>query len=260
MNAGVLYISQSDDYLYEEAVESAHSVNNKMPELPLAVVTNTTDTPAIFDETIVSSEFEDSFVDKVKNISKSPFDKTLFLDTDTYMCASVPDLFKILSTYDIAVTHSPHRADQPHGLPTGYPEYNTGVLAFRDSTSTSALFDKWESKYESLRAEEGVNGDQTAFRHVVHQSDVRFCTITPAYNCRTIYPGYVDGEVKIVHGRHDDIQAVVEQINKSQSPRVHYLDGKLMLATNWNSNKIIRLFRSLRSDGLKQTINKVLNR
>jgi hypothetical protein len=67
---------------------------------------------------------------------QSPFEKTLLLDTDTYVCADISDLFAILERFDIALTHErPYRDDFPFrsGVSEAFVEFNQGVITFRRS-------------------------------------------------------------------------------------------------------------------------------
>lgn len=65
----------------------------------------------------VDKEFESEYVDevtvikvkhlrpKVDYIHKTPYDQTLFLDTDTIINRNVEEMFDILEKYDFAICH-----------------------------------------------------------------------------------------------------------------------------------------------------------
>ena len=64
-------------------------------------------------------------------------------------------------------------------VPKCFPEFNSGVIAFKKSSMTT--FEKWLDIYTS----EPVKPDQPAFRKAVYLSHLRVATLTPEYNNRT---------------------------------------------------------------------------
>jgi hypothetical protein len=73
-------------------------------------------------------------INKLIAMMQSPFETTLLLDTDTYVCAGISDLFAILERFDIAMTlERPYRDDFPA---------SSGVsVAFTGHTSRSRVSD-----------------------------------------------------------------------------------------------------------------------
>ena len=66
--------------------------------------------------------------------------------------------------------------------------------------------------------------DQPAFREALYYSKLRVATLTPEYNCRFIMPGYVDKEVKILHGKHTDLPEIAKKINSYKKKRIFMLN------------------------------------
>ena len=48
-----------------------------------------------------------AFLDKIRNISQTPFERTIFLDTDTCVIANIGELFDLLQRFDVAAAHAP---------------------------------------------------------------------------------------------------------------------------------------------------------
>src|SRR5690348_11543017 len=46
-------------------------------------------------------------LDKIRNISRMPFENTIYLDTDTYVIANIEELFDLLRRFDLAAAHAP---------------------------------------------------------------------------------------------------------------------------------------------------------
>jgi len=47
--------------------------------------------------------------DKILPLLDSPFNRTVFLDTDTQVCSEFFELFDLLDRFDLAVAHAPWR-------------------------------------------------------------------------------------------------------------------------------------------------------
>lgn len=250
MDKGVLYIVGDDKY-FEETVQSAKSIR-RYTSVDIAVVTerDPEDCPEIFDQIIFSDTLGVDFSDKVRNIDKSPFDRTVFLDADTYVTEDISPLFNILDTVDIAASHAPYRSDAEVNVPEPFPEFNTGVVPFADRESVHELFDSWIDYYSTFNYEK----DQPAFRKAMYETSVRHHVLTPEWNCRSIYPGYLDGNVKIIHGRHDDLEEVEQKLNSRDQMRVHYRT-KRGLKIRGNSAEWLhkRLLESIKERGISQT-------
>jgi hypothetical protein len=145
----------------------------------------------------------------------------VFLDTDTWLCEPVPEMFSILDRHDVAMAHAPMRYTAPSEVPASYPECNSGVIAYHLNDRTRSLFALWEKLYQERLASTGVIDDQPSLRDALWLSDASFATLPPEYNFRFIMPTFAGrGSVKILHGRHPDYEALSASLNKSGSPRV----------------------------------------
>jgi hypothetical protein len=171
----------------------------------------------------------------------SPYDYTLFLDTDTYVCADCSELFSLLEQFDLAVSHAPgRRSPLKYGLSEAYPcpgvprsfvELNTGVILFKKNTQIEKFFDDWLRLYtQQIESDLHPPSDQPAFRQVLYTSKLKWMTLTPEYNCRTNFPVFVCEEVKILHDRVSDFTSLVQKINETHRPRVLFSYQKLMPA------------------------------
>lgn len=81
MSRGVLYVATEDQFV-SEAIESAQSLKYQM-SIDTALITDKPAAPDIFDYHIRIKNPQYGFGDKVMNIHRSPFEKTLFVDNDT---------------------------------------------------------------------------------------------------------------------------------------------------------------------------------
>lgn len=217
---GVLYIATGDEFV-QEAIQSAQSVRTALPDTPITLITDESPDADFFDDVVQVSDPEYSYADNVSYIDRSPYDRTLFLDTDTYLCADISEVFEMLDRFDVVATHDSGRRHSLYNddgievnAPDSFPMYNSGVVAFRDSERVSTLFERWKAVYE--RHAERVDGifNQPSFREVLYQTDVQIGTLPPEYNCRLPYPPYVRGEVKLLHGRASNFEGVAKRLNE----------------------------------------------
>lgn len=157
---------------------------------------------------------------KVEFISQSPFEKTVYLDSDTYVDQNISDLFVLLDKYDFAGAFCNSRARENYGkvirkygeIPYPFSEINTGVMAFKSSPAVRALFDSWKKYYyEFLPKTSGW--DQPSFRVALWESDAKICHLPPEYNVRpkAVYEkvkgnkdslGHLHMEPRIFHGHY----------------------------------------------------------
>jgi len=222
-NCGVIYVATGRRHL-DEMLVSVSSLRQQMPGLPVVLFTDQAEIPAgVFDEIRILTNAQHSFVDKIAPLCESPFEKTLFLDTDTFLCGEVGDLFDLLERFDLAVTHAPFRHDRPFSTPTCFAELNTGVMVYRNTSAVRELFQRWLELYKQEVGETGkLDSDQPAFRAAMYQSpQVSLYVLPSEYNLRTVMPAAVGRcKVRILHGRAPDMAAVADRVNASRKIRV----------------------------------------
>jgi hypothetical protein len=232
-DAGVYYVARGREYV-EEAVQSAESVK-RCTELPTALCTDKRVDHSAFDHVIVSNaETNDPYERKVRGLHEAPFEQTLFLDTDTYVCREISDLFSLLEEFELAAAHAPNRMYHPGGgypseHPVSFPELNTGVLLMDTRSSrVEQLLNDWLETHREMQdagvCEGGPVLDQIPFREVIYDSEVRFTVLTPEYNCRFEFPVFLEGPVRILHGRHPDLETVAELLNERTHRRAFHPD------------------------------------
>lgn len=255
-NCGVLYIATGEQYI-REAVQSALSLEKNTSGYPTKLVANKNPPDGIFDS-IQIVESQEGFEDKIRHLRQTPYDRTVFLDSDTYVCGQIADLFELLEHYPLAAAHAPGRRPvSQEAVPKCFPEFNTGVLCYRSSDSVYNIFTQWLNEYEQERLT-SLN-DQPAFRRTLYGTDIKMATLPSEYNCRTIWPGYVDGPVRILHGRHHDPSTIAEKLNKSTEMRVFVpIDDDILIFTRNVPSLFKRAVQYYRQDGFYETIRRTI--
>lgn len=225
---GVLYIASSPRHV-DEAIVSINSLRRVMPNIPIGLISDVTDEASNVDVFIETTDIYQNLSDKVFNLNKTPFEQTIYLDTDTIVNKGLNDIFTLLDNYDIAVAFNDNREYMPgkeypvDDIPETFPEYNSGVIGYNKSKS-SKLFNKWKKTYKEYSTE-GYTRDQPAFRKALYETEINIATLPSEFNCRFHYGGYVAEDVHIFHGRHPNRDDIITQINKTDDPRVFIKNG-----------------------------------
>jgi hypothetical protein len=226
---GVIYISADDSYL-DEAIRSVESLKEHNSEVQATLYTDEENLECeVFDQIITVDYTIDSMDDSMIKPFMTPYEKNLYLDTDTYVTGNISELFEILENYDIAACHAPNR-ERIMDTPECFGEYNTGVIAYRGSREVKNVLQNWHENYDKVRESDvGKNRDQHPFARTIFESDIDFFTLPPEYNMRLPRCGYAKGEVKILHGRpRTSMEKVDKALNKTEEPRIHYATQDLI--------------------------------
>lgn len=234
---GVVYMAMGASYL-QEAVVSARSLRRHQKD-PILLFTDQYQravAEGIFDQ-VVHLERSGPLPhrDKLVAMRCSPFQNTLFLDTDTFVAGSLADAWELLERFDLAfagdrgyVDHFPADTE----VPDSFKEPNLGVVFFRASEALDRLWQDALDLYDQLGASPGFSTpfcffDQPPFRLALYRSSLRFTALTDEYNCRFANYGKLNGPVRVLHGRlhrarHNDrnLNWVAKQLNATHAPRV----------------------------------------
>lgn len=209
---GLLYIATGPAYLQEAAV-GARASRPWLGGRPIAVVTDLIDQAqqlAAFDRVLPHEAPQRGYRDKIPPLLRPPFARTLFLDSDARLTASADPLFAALGRAHLAAAHAPVRRPAgwwDAGVPTLFPELNSGVLLLRRSWRQRLLIQRWLRLYDQLQATDGQSWDQASLRSVLWQlqqhAGLRLALLPPEANLRTTKP-WIAGKglaVHVVHGR-----------------------------------------------------------
>lgn len=252
---GVLYVATGEEYV-DEVFQSVETLKQET-DLPCTLISDAEYDHDLLDDVIVR-ENPDHRPDnsyKVYNIHESPYERTVYLDSDTYVRADISDLFGILDRFDLAVTHAPVRnTDRVADIPAWFPEYNCGVMVF-DTAETQQFFDRWRENYAAM----GNVQDQPAFRKTLFKSDdVDFFTLLREYNVR-FWPGFVDEEVRVVH-THLDNEVISRAFQSTEGPRAYYFRNNEIVIKSNHDSLLKRARDSVQEDGLFSTAQKGIRR
>jgi hypothetical protein len=207
MTCGYLYIAIGEMFRYE-AQRSSKSLK-RFTQFPVCLIT---DDPSFqskeFDQIIYVENIGNSFEVKISGMQLSPFNKTIFLDTDTFVCSSIDGVFDFLDYFDLATTLEPKghsinfwRNYQPHysiKLKGVLHEFNTGVVGFNKSPAVVSFFSTWLQVHRKLN----MYADMPTFREAYLQSNVKIGILPHEYNFTGLKSlAIAHGKVRVIHDR-----------------------------------------------------------
>ena len=223
-DCGVVYFARGEHYVAEAAV-SAASLRQHMPGLQTAIFSDAEAPAQLFDlrqDLVPGLPMKRQ---KMQALLRSPFARTVYLDTDTFIGDAFWELFELLERFELAMALSVHwgvtlswRSGETResGVPVAFPKVNSGVIAYRRTPAVDQLVQAWDRLY----VEWGEGGqDQDPLRVALYASEVRWAPLSAAYNYRLPFPAAIRGGVKIFHGRHPELPALCARINAKQKIR-----------------------------------------
>jgi hypothetical protein len=156
--------------------------------------------------------------------------RLLFLDTDTHLVQPLYDVFDLLERFDLAFCHAPWRLSWDKktkkpwlidGIPDAFAEPNTGVIGFRNSPEVRQMFTRWLEVFNEHKRRGNVLHDQPAFRQCLWESKLSSYVMPPEYNCRLVFPTYINGSVKVIHARVPDVDTLAQAINEGAGHKIY---------------------------------------
>ena len=227
---GVLYICHGKEYI-QEALRSVKSLKRHMSNLPISLVCSEAsfdNSEGLFDQVIllpaVPLENKEGYLYKIRGFQASPYDETLFLDSDTYVLRDFSEVFRLCDAFEMALCHDVIDlslvCDEQGKVVEAIQPYNTGVILYRSSQNTKEFFALWESIF--LERHPHFIHDQPAFMEALWRNPLCIYQLHNIYNLRIPYSAYIlPLAVKILHGRHLDFDKVGDRINReADKPRL----------------------------------------
>jgi hypothetical protein len=187
---GVLYVATGPSHI-RAALRSARTVRDTNPSLPIHLFADSTAHGFNFSAesgplTSWAEIADPHSRSKVDYMVRTPFARTLYLDTDTRVLCGLNDLFGLLDRFDVALAHAHRRggATRQEGwvsrIPEAFPMFNSGVILYNLNAETMPFFETWQQSYHAA----GLLHDQETLREVLWSAGLRIATLPPEYNVR----------------------------------------------------------------------------
>lgn len=184
---GILYIAFGDKYI-RQAEKSASSVK-KVQDTHITIFCDCEITSSSFDAVRkVRPEHKRA---KVDFLHETPYDKTIYLDSDTKVIRNISEIYDILERFDFVGTHDLSRKrqewcekiDEYNDIPYGFTEINGGVIGIRKTRKADELLRLWTEKFYQYR-HLTRNQDQPALRMSLWESEIRYHILPIEFNVR----------------------------------------------------------------------------
>lgn len=219
---GVIYIAVGKKYL-EESKVSAASVRTTNPGLPIYLLSDTApEDTETWDRVIPITASLPGSAMKL-HMDQAPWERCLFLDCDTLVVGSLEPVFALLDRFEFAaVQHSGGHHYGIPGLPASFPEFNSGVVAWRRNARVNTFFTRWRELYEQMREPNGRTWDQKSLRVALYESDLRITSLPHGYNLMPYSPSVVENEAVVLHGRNlENLRRLEIRMAKSTQLRAY---------------------------------------
>ena len=188
---GYLYTAFGENF-YKECVNSA-KILKRSTNLPIHLITD--------QKTILEEEkllfFSISYMpnlhvrSKVDYISLSPFEKTIYLDTDIIVVKGIDELFELLDNFDILATLDTARKrdnisqqiEEYRKIPYSFGEVNSGLLCFNKYAKENIIKNWPKIFYKYIR--ESGGWDQPSLRVLLWKYKASLYILPPEFNIRS---------------------------------------------------------------------------
>lgn len=220
---GYLYIAYGDEHV-NEALSSVKSL--KAVDVNAHVTIITDQHVDGFDRVVKREKIRRGFSGKVDNLSNEYYERTMYVDTDTYFCEDCSGLFKLLDYFDLCAVLDPAEVDV---LIPGLTSFNTGVLLYNNGIEVTKFLKRFRDYYNDhdlLRKvlknhpAERVDTDQPLFTEALKDSNVKVYPLPDIWNARYRFNISLMGRVKIIHGPSIDFESLREKMNATTGNRI----------------------------------------
>ena len=153
MSKGYIYVAsnsvggvKTNDYI-KEAIFSAESLRKVDLNAHICLFTDKDFKHSVFNEVKIvdmSLRCKQNFLDK------SPYEKTIYIDTDTYINHNIEDMFIMLDKYDLICCNDYARKrsfpdiKEYMKIPYSFSEINSGVIGYKKNNNFHKFIDLWK--------------------------------------------------------------------------------------------------------------------
>jgi hypothetical protein len=189
---GVIYLASGGRSYLGELITSLKSLRSYEPTLPVTVFSKFSIPASLHVNHVPYDSPEHPLKQKVLVLPQSPYEETLFLDTDTTIRGPLAPIFDHLQNHEFGVANmalADWSVQPPRLLELVKPnDYNTGVLLYRRCSAITAFLQKWATAVLQQDPKDmwaGHNCDQDYFNLIVRGGALAECGVNfaPLDNC-----------------------------------------------------------------------------
>ncbi|XGV95606.1 MAG: putative nucleotide-diphospho-sugar transferase [Leptolyngbya sp. BL-A-14] len=221
MGRGVIYFATANTAYFEAALISAIALRQQEPLLPITVISDhpLLESLPLQDYGLASrllstvemghQTFSSRSI-KTRLNAYSPYQETLFLDADILPLTPIADLWGYLDQSDLAmvvdrlpvISLCDHIAPEEKAytlqrLPGNTVQFNSGVILWRESSATQALFHQWHEEWQQFQRH-----DQLALIRAIKALQIPVTKLPMTYNISPIDAAPLMASGQTVHLLH----------------------------------------------------------
>lgn len=221
---GAIYVACGAKYRSEASVSLA-SLRRSNPGLPAMLLTDTPpENPGEWDNLEVDPSLATLRNGAKLHMSRAPWERCLFLDTDTLVVGDLGEGFAVLDRFEFAGHQcgGGHHYSLP-GLPPSFPEVNSGVLFWRRGPRCDALFARWRELFAAYNQEnETRTWDQKSLRMALWECDLRLAMLPVNFNLMPYFPSVLERHLVVAHGRNvENLRRLDTRLARSTEMRAY---------------------------------------
>ena len=218
--AGFAYVA-TGKLFFDEAAEAVRHLRAANPAARVCLIADRVHGDKFWDDLVLVEKPNFDFRDKLL-MALCPYERFVYLDTDTYVAGDLAEMFDLLARYDVIG----HQLFEGHDyripeVPDAFPEFNGGMLGFRRSPAVEKFFARWLEIYVAYRARNTGGhwdysnaSDQKGFRMALYESGLRHSVLGPEYDFIVQHLQFACAAVKIFHGRpFSELQRIERLVN-----------------------------------------------
>ena len=248
MTAGFVYIATGDKRYLHEAAASAESLRRFHPDARVCLISDIAESPQFWNDLVVLPDSQRGFRDKIA-MHRCPYDKYLYLDTDTFITGELNAVFDLLDRFDFCGQQlfEGHDYEIPE-VPETFGEFNGGVLGFRRSPATDTFFAEWMRLYDEYAARNRDGSydysnvsDQKTLRIALYQSALRIAALPVEFNFTPHFTFPANLAVRVIHGRRDrGFEELTQRMNSRLGPRAYVPSLDAVVTGNMSASELSR--------------------
>ena len=202
---------------------------------------------------------------KVNLYNLSPFEKTIYLDSDICLLSPIPELFSALDAHDLLMTHDMKpklreatnllrgkQLDGDYGVTAALNQadipctdatdhYNSGLAGFRKSDVMQTLFSKYQDYLYKVLDNQDVFRlrDQGALAAAIEFSKPHLKQLPASYNFMSQWKntyGELDSPVKVLHCTYPIRPQYAKDVTRSLMTRIFDRLARFFLPTQLNND------------------------
>ena len=180
---GVVYVAYGER-AKKEAFRSITTLRVKNPDVPVTVFTDDQSFRSLHLVSVVTiAEPLSPFKIKPISLRQSPYERTIYLDCDTYPIDNISELAEKLGEADILVANSPRANNKVR--PREFIDfkdrksYNTGVLAVNMGSTVRSFLEMWSDRINGIHDDDlrPGYGDQLHFNNLIKEGALKSLSV-----------------------------------------------------------------------------------